>query len=239
MNNWFDLETYLLTNHYYTINNGQNKNIVLFGNCHVAPLGYFINELLNKQYNVHIIISYFFEKTGIENFNMTEVNQKLQSIIKTSSIFIYHLHLKDYCVNASTIQNMVNESTKVFRIPNIRLIYNTQSKEEYTSSLNMLEYNIQNSDFNEFLFLVEHGQKYQFFNTNEHPTHFVLFLLSQSIVRNLVNDHKKIGIEDYLDDGTRKYYSKLNEYIVLPGKEPITPEITNTTGISINAELFD
>jgi hypothetical protein len=70
MNNWLDLEAYLLTHHYYAINNGKDKNIVLFGNCHVAPLGYFLNKLFNGEYNIYIIISYFFEKTGIfwDNF---------------------------------------------------------------------------------------------------------------------------------------------------------------------------
>ena len=239
MNSWLELETYLLTHHYYAINNGKAKNIVLFGNCHVAPLGYFVNKLFNEEYNIYIIISYFFEKNDLTNFNMIEINKKLQELIYSSSIFIYQLHIKDYGVNASTIQNLVNPSTTVFRIPNLRLLYNTKSKEEYNNSLHILKYNIHNSDFKEYMFLIEHINKYKFFNTNEHPTHFLLFLVAQSIVRKIVNDPIKINFQDYIDSHTRQYYTQFNKYIVLPGKEPITQEIADITGIPINAEVFD
>jgi hypothetical protein len=55
--NWVDFETNLLHKHIHIINNNSNKNIVLFGSCHMATIGYMLNRLLNYEYNIHIIIS--------------------------------------------------------------------------------------------------------------------------------------------------------------------------------------
>jgi hypothetical protein len=53
--------TKLLENDYIvTLNNNSNKNIVLFGNCHMSTIGYMLNVLLNYSYNIHIIIPYYY-----------------------------------------------------------------------------------------------------------------------------------------------------------------------------------
>ena len=70
---WIDFENKLLDSVYYSIDNNSKKKIVLFGNCHMASIGYFLNYLFNQQYNIYIIISWLFDKNGLENFDMKKV----------------------------------------------------------------------------------------------------------------------------------------------------------------------
>jgi hypothetical protein len=87
MEQWPDFENGLFEKHIHTINNKSTKNIVLFGSCHMSTIGYMLNKLLNYEYNIHIIISWFFNDKGIENFDMYNINNRIKhNIIKKMTI---------------------------------------------------------------------------------------------------------------------------------------------------------
>lgn len=233
--NWECFDKILLTNHIYTINNNSNLNIVLFGSCHMSTIGFMLNKLLDNKYNIHIIISWFFEKNGIENFDMNVINNKIKQIIKISNVFIYHKHINDYGVDATILPNIVNDNCLKLMIPNYRFDY---TNDNYSNSLHILEYNINNSDFPEFKFVIENYKNIIFFNTKDHPTHYLLFLQSLAIFYRILNTNDVIDVNRYYDNKCRNYFKTFN-YIILPGKEDITDEISNKTGILKDADYFD
>jgi hypothetical protein len=127
---WEDFEKILIKSFYYKIDNNCKKKIVLFGNCHVAPIGFFLNELFKKQYNIYIIISWVFDKIGYSKFNMDIVNRKINNLISKCDIFIYQKHIKNYGINADIIDDLVKNQIIKIKIPNLRLDFNTNIKEE-------------------------------------------------------------------------------------------------------------
>ena len=244
---WVDFENKLFDFPYFTINNNSKRKIVLFGNCHMATIGYYLNTLFNEQYNIYIIISWFFDKNGLEKFDMNKINNTIHSLISNCDIFIYQQHIKSYGVQADIINSLVNSQTKVFKIPNLRLVYNTESKEEFDKSLHLLEHSIINSDFQEFTFIIENIKDIHFFNTKEHPTHYILYLLSKSIKNKIFSTYKTnknpfykpVNIEDYYNQYNRLSYKKITNYVVLPGREGITEQISLVTNIKQNGEYYD
>lgn len=247
MMEWSEFENKLYENPYFTINNNSKRKIVLFGNCHMATIGYFLNYLFNEQYNIHIIISWFFEKNGCENFDMIKINEQINNIVSKADIFIYQQHIKSYGVNADIIHNNVNSNTIVIKIPNLRLLFDVDTTEEYNRSLNLLLYSINNSDFKEFKFMVDNLKDVHFFNTREHPTHYTLFLLSKTVKNyvlnnyktNIISNHQPINIDDYYSKYNRLLYKRITSYVVLPGKDEITEEISKITGIKKDGDYFD
>ena len=232
---WIEFEKILLSNHIYTINNNSSLDIVLFGSCHMATIGFMLNKLLNYNYNIHIIISWFFEKNGIQNFDMDNINNKIQNIVSKCSIFIYHSHINDYEIYATNLPNIVNNNCLKLNIPNYRLDY---SCDNYLESLNILKYHIDNSSFPEFIFIVNNHKTILFFNTPNHTTHYLLFLQSQAIVNKILNNNIFINLNHYYDNTNRSFFKKFT-YVILPGKENITNEISKKTGILINSDYFD
>jgi hypothetical protein len=171
---------------------------------------------------------------------MDYINDRIQEIIKKSDIFIYMKHENDYGINADEIEKYVNGNTLVMKIPNLRLVYKTDSKEEYLNSLEKLKKSIQGSDFINFHYVVDHHRNHLFFNINEHPTHFLLYLLSRSILNKICKINHKDSMDDYFNTNYRNHFLQLNHnYVILPGRQIITPEISEMTGISCNAEYFD
>ena len=247
MIDWVDFEKKIFDFPYFTINNNSKRKIVLFGNCHMAPIGFFLNSLFNRQYNIHIIISWFFDKHGLEKFDMKEINNKISSLVSNCDIFIFHQHVKSYGINAETIDKLVSTSTKVFKIPNLRLTYDVDTKESYLKSLNILNQSIINSDFKEFVFIIDNIKNIHFFNTPEHPTHFILFLLSKSIKNKIFNTYKTninpvnvtICIGDYFNPVMRMNFKKIDSYVILPGRELITEKIQDITDIKMDGDYFD
>ena len=77
-----------------------------------------------------------------------------------------------------------------------------------------------------------------FFNTINHPTHYLLFLQSQYIVNKILKNGQTISIRNYYDKKNRIYFKDF-KYITLPGKELVNDEINKITGIKKNAEYFD
>jgi hypothetical protein len=235
--NWLDFYTDLFNNHVCTINNNSKKNIVLFGYCHMATIGYMLNRLLNYEYNIHIIISWFFQHNGIEKFDMNEINNKILNIVLKCDIFIYHSHKKDFHINATGLPSLVNDNCLKLIVPNYRLDY-TNKLEEFHNSLNILNCNIASSNFPELKFITENYKNIMFFNTTHHPTHYLLFLQSEYIMNKIFKNGQTITIENYYDEKNRAYFKDF-KYVTLPGKENITDEISNVTGITKNAEYFD
>ena len=223
----------------YTIDNNSNKNIVLFGNCHTATIGFFINDLLNKNYNIHIIISWYCYKVGLEKYNMANVNSKISFLIKTCDILLFHRHMKNYGVNADAIQTLSSKNALVLELPNLHLLFDTLNRSEYDRSLEILDYNIKNSDFKDFNFIIE-NKSIRFFNIPDHPTHYILYLLSKCIYSK-IKDTNPISctIHHYQSESIRKEFKQLNNYVRLPGKTNITNEISKVTGIPMDADYFD
>lgn len=237
---WLEFQEKISRGSFHTINNNSKKNIVLFGNCHVATIGYILNILLYSNFNIHIIISWYCEKKGYQHFDMEEINNKIKCLVFSSDIFIFQSHVKDYGIDASQIHTFAGKQTKQIQIPNFRLVYNTLESYTFNASVEKLKNNIENSDFPDFIFIINNISNIIFFNTIDHPTHYILFLLSKSIF-NKITKYKYIPmtIGGYYDMENKKFFKLLNNYVVLPGKDDITEEISSVTGISINADYFD
>jgi hypothetical protein len=210
----------------------------------MACIGFFLNYLLNNQFNIFIIISWFFEKNGLENFEMEKINNKISSIINTCNIFIYHKHINGYGINADIIETFVPTNIIIIQIPNLRLTYNVKTNEEYLRSLNLLDISINNSDFKDYNFIIDNIQDINFFNTCEHPTHYTLFLLAQSIKNLIFNKsikivYKSVSIKDYYDENNRLIFKNIPNYVILPGRDIITQEINEITGLKMDRDYFD
>ena len=237
---WLDFENDLVNKHIYTINNNSTKNIVLFGSCHMATIGFMINKLLDYNFNIHIIISWFFQIKGIENFDMVDINNKIKNVVSNCDVFIYHMHINDYHVDASILPSLVNDNCLKLIVPNYRLDY---LDDNYSKSLHILNYHIENSDFQEFKFVTENHKNIMFFNTPYHPTHYLLFLQSKSIKNKIAKNGKIITIESYFDEKNRSYFKKFKEfkkyYVNLPGINGVDEKTSLATGISTTADYFD
>lgn len=237
---WIDFEKKMDLYPYFMIDNKSKQNIVLFGNCHVATMGYFLSYLLDKKYNIYIIISWYCDKVGLDKFDMTKVNNKILDILQNNcDIFLYQQHIKDYGVNASIIETLPNIKATIYKLPNLRLVFTTLDKKEYDRSLEILSYNIEYSDFSHFDFIISNLKTIRFFNTPEHPTHYILYLLSKDIVNKINNNNKKVTIEDYHNQDNRDDFKKIKEFISLPGFDEITSKNTKITGISVDADYFN
>jgi hypothetical protein len=241
--NWIDFENNLVNEHIHVINNNSNKNIVLFGSCHMATIGYMLNNILNykenkNKYNIYIIISWIFENKGIEKFDMVNINNRITDIVSNCDIFIYHAHITDYSVNATKLPSIVKNGCLKFIIPNYRLDY-TSDHNNYSKSLDILKYHISNSSFPEFMFLVENHKNIMFFNTTNHPTHYVLFLQTEALINRILNNGEKMNIHCYFSQENRNYFKQISNYIILPGRNVVDKTISNNTGINVNADYFD
>jgi hypothetical protein len=171
---------------------------------------------------------------------MLEINHKIKYLVSSSDIFIFQSHVKDYGMDASKIHTFVDNKTKQIKIPNFRLEYNALDMFTFNASLKKLKNNIINSDFPEFIFVIDNISNIMFFNTVDHPTHYVLFLLSKSIFNKITKyNYLPMTIKSYYDMENRSFYKLLTNYVLLPGKHVITEEISRITGISINADYFD
>lgn len=235
---WLEFEEVLLNNHIHTLNNNSRKNIVLFGSCHMATIGYMLNTLLNYEYNIHIIISWFFENKGIEKFDMKNINNRINHLVSNCDVFIYHSHINDYHVNASNLPSMANINCLKFIIPNYRLDYTNNDVNQFKESLKILNMHISVSSFPDFKFITDNYKNIMFFNTTNHPTHYLLFLQSEYIMNKILNNGQTISIGNYFDENNRKYFKQMS-YVTLPGKEEVNDKIYKVTGIKKDADYFD
>lgn len=236
---WTEYMNYLKNDYFHYINNRREQTIVLFGSCHLSTIGYMLNKFTNYQYNIYIITSWYFKYQGYD-FDMEYIRDRIQEIIKRSNVFIYMKHNNGYGVNADVVEEYVNQNTLVLKIPNLRLTYVTDSREEYLNSLESLKRSIQDSDFKDFKYIIDNHRSHLFFNTNEHPTHYLLYLLSRSILNKICKISSKDSMSDYFNLDYRNHFLQLNRnYVILPGRENITEKINQITEISCDAEHFD
>lgn len=240
MLSWEEFEKECIKNNIYSINNKSKKNIVLFGNCTIAPIGFFLNQLMNKHYNIHFIVSWLFEQKGFETFNMQQVNNSIQEVLRSADILVYHHHHKDYGIKASKIIHFCNKNTLQLIMPNLHFCFDAPTSELFQNSLSKLKTNIvERSDFKEFVFISEYYKTIRFFNTSVHPTHYVLFLLAKSIKYKLIKETKLINIHSYHNEQNKIQFKNIKEFVCLPGFERYTKEIHHITGIIENADYFD
>jgi len=235
---WTDFENDLLNKHIHTIDNNSKKNIVLFGSCHMSTIGYMVNSLLNYEYNIHIIISWFFKKTGIEKFDMGTINLRIFNLVSNCDVFIYHVHINDYDVNATLLPSLVTDNCLKLIVPNYRLDYTTNDLNLFNESFKILKYHIEVSSFPELQFVIDNYKDIMFFNTTDHPTHYLLFLQSEYIVNKILKNRQTISIGNYYDKKNRTYF-KVLKYVILPGRETINDSISNISGIRLDADYFD
>ena len=236
---WEDFEKHFHSNSYYKIDNNSSTTVVLFGNCQIATIGFFLNDLFQNKMNIIIVLSWFFEKNNIENFDMNKINSEIQHCIQHCDYFIYQQHVKDYGVNASSIETYASVNTPILKIPNLQLNFISSTKEKYIESLDKLKDNIEGSDFKEFNFIIEHLTSILFFNTPDHPTHYLLFMLAKAIYFKIKIPDVIVDLSMYYNEENQRHFNFTNNYIVLPGKIQISKEMSNITDISTNADYFD
>jgi len=238
---WGDFFDELATNanNIHLINNNSSQNIILFGSCHLSTIGYMLNELFQHKYNIYIIISWYYKNTGYTQFDMVSIKENIKTIVSKSHIFIYMKHYSDYGIDANNIEKYVSNKALKLRVPNLKLVYN-KNEEEYLNSLKIIKYSIEDSDFKEFDFIVKQHKEYIFFNTIDHPTHYILYLLTKSIQQKIIGEHfftGDNGMSEYLNLTNKKEYTDMkNKFVILPGNDDINYEIT---GILKNAVYFD
>lgn len=249
MIHWSLLEEHLKTHYFYKINNNKNKTIVLFGNCHLLPITYYLNAKLLYSYNIIVVISWFYERTFTSD-ELVSVNKQIEDIVRSCDIFIYQKHNNSFGIHANNIISFVNSKCILLNVPNFLLDYlSTKStssdieilKKDFIASLFRLSTSITESDFTEFEFIVANIYQVQFFNTIYHPTHYLLYLLSTSIYNKIMNIPEKITIHDYYDKKTREEFLsiELKDFIYLPGKSELSPINHDITGIHYGADYFD
>lgn len=235
---YLDLYDLLKNKFCISLNNNSTKNIIFFGNCQIIPIAHYLNSI-TKEYNIHIILSWIFQKEGYEKFDMIAVNNKISTLVINCNIIIYHKHVSDYGIGANIIENTVPKSAIKIQLPNLQLHYITEKSDTFYYSLNLLKYSIENSDLKNFIFMYNKYNQIQFFNTNEHPSHFILYLMALQIYHKITKSQIKIRLEDYYNEENRTKFKKIVEHVILPGKQLITNEINQITKISLNAEYFD
>ena len=191
-------------------------------------------------HNIFIIISWFCDRKGFDHFNMEKVNNRILHILQNCcDIFLYQQHIHDYGVCASYIETLVNKNAIIYKLPNLRLTFNSLTKKEYDRSLEILIYNIEQSHFPHFRFVIDYINHIRFFTTTEHPTHYLLYLLAKDIARKISNSNSLISMNDYHNPVNQSEFKTQTEYVFLPGFDEITPEISQITGIDTNASYFN
>jgi hypothetical protein len=220
------------------------KRVVLFGNCHVAPIAYYLDSLSGHQWDIVIIVSWVFQLNGFSNFDMRQVNETIQAAIAEADLFVYQRHVQEYGVQADRIQTFVKKNdAAIFVLPNLRLNFLAGTPKLFAESLQQLRHCIETSDFPEFLFVVEHIRRIRFFCTELHPTDFVLFLLSVAVHQKSLGAGAVVllSIDSYFDDTLREEFLLMmmtNSSVSLPGLEEITLSVTEITGIPCNVDSF-
>ena len=227
MIDWNIVEEHFKQHLFYNLSNNKSKTIVMFGNCHFLPLAFFLNINLNYQYNIIVILSWFYEKTFTDE-KIEEINGKINKYLQDSSYFIYQNHYKNYKVNADKIISSLPISCTKINIPNLMLDcfdFNQNNnfkdeKKKYIDSQNKLYKSIFKSDFPNLMFIHDNLFKIRFFNTKYHPTHYILFLLSKNLYYRIENIDEDINLNHYYNIDLRNEFMNIDfsEFINLPGK---------------------
>jgi len=237
-----DFYSVILKNGLYEINNNCAKNIVLFGNCHVSTIGFYLNELLDKKYNIYMVVSY----RGKDIFFTEDEKNRIWSLIGESDYFIYQEHHGDFSINASTISSFAKKEKII--IPNLRLDYidvcgrqvnDDVLKDNFEKSFSMCKKTIETSNLPNFQFILDNYRRIRFFNTPSHPTHYILYLMSLQIDHIIKNSNYKISIKDYYFHRKDPLFT-LDKTVILGLKpEPYQQNQCKLLGINHNSDYFD
>jgi hypothetical protein len=226
----------------YTIDNNSTTNIVLFGNCHVSAIGFYLNSMFNKKYNIHIIISYISKRK--ESISEEGI-KKILDTVRSADYLIYQKHEHDYNIDASIIDTYA-EKNKLL-IPNLQLYFTDlygqetdldELKKNFDFSYDKSIKNIEQSDFDNFLFIMENYKNIRFFDIPMHPTHYLLYLLSLQIYYKINNIDRKITLEDYYKHKNDAIFLE-EESIKLGGVYEYRQSECDLLGININSEHYD
>lgn len=248
MINWKIVEEHFKIHTFYHIDNKKSKTMVLFGNCHLLPVAYFFNIITKYQYNIIVILSWFYERT-FSGEQLINVNKKIRNLIITCDYLIYQKHFKSYQIDADVIQDKVNPDCKVIKFPNLILdcfhfdcnIPIDQNRDTFHTSVRKLTESIMASDFRNFIFIVNNLKSIRFFNTKYHPTHYLLYLLSIDLY-NLINLHtNNILLNHYNSSKLRKLFLNFdyNEFINLPDKWSYNEYDFRINDFNKNQDYFD
>jgi len=239
---WNELYNDLVKNYVHRIARlNPTKRVVLFGNCHVAPIAYYLDSLSGHQWDVTIIVSWVFQFNGLSNYDMRQVNETIQAAIAKADLFVYQRHVQEFGVQADRIESFVKMNDAViFVLPNLRLNFMANTTALFAESLQQLRHSIETSDFPEFLFVVEHIRHIRFFCTELHPTAYVLFLIAVAVRQKSRGATTVCNIDSYFDETLREEFlgMMMTNRVSLPGLEEITSSVTEITGIPCDVDSF-
>lgn len=233
---------YITTHKIFSIiNNPTNLKIVLFGNCHISTIGFYLNILLEKKYNIYMILGY----NGGKICNDNEKN-KIWNLINDSQYFIYMKHNNDFSLKANIIDTFAKN--EIYLIPNIQLhftnIYNTHTDtdeiliENFKKSYTQCHESIKNSDFQNFLFILDNYKEIRFFNTPTHPTHYILYLLAFDIYNKILNKDIKINLDYYKNRKNDDIFIN-SDTVILDSFFDYDEKECNILNINYNSEYYD
>jgi hypothetical protein len=229
-------------NIFYTIDNGSTKNIVLFGNCHMASICMYLNILTDKKYNIYVILTYV--RINEKPYDQME-KEKIWNTIKQSNIFIYQKHYNDINIMASTIDKYA--SNKKILIPNLQLFFthpegkdqvNKELIDGFEYSYNKTKSSIIDSDMSNFIFVSENCKKIRFFDIPAHPTLYILYLLALQIFYKINDSDHEITLNDYYEMKQNFTYIPKNEHLILSNVFTYKKEECDALNIDYNSEHY-
>ena len=237
-----DLQKVMIDDPIFEINNNSKRNIVLFGNCHVSVIGFYLNEILGKKYNIAIIFS---SLRNIWKPYTDAEKQKVWTKIEKSHYFVYQEHKEDYNINASSITKYANYF-KIL-IPNLQLIFtdeygkeieDEQLQNDFNKSFQLCKQKIEKTKFKNFMFILENYKKIRFFTIPRHPTNYVLYLLSLQIANRIIGTNYVITLSEYHKHKNDKIFLE-SETVILGDIFPYKSEQCQLLGIDYNSEFYD
>ena len=207
----------------------------------MTTIGFYLNLLINKKYNIHIIISYIATKKN--QFTVSE-RYKIWRTIQNSDYFIYQKHNNNFGIKASNIHKFANK-VKIL-IPNLQLYYTDlygkpieldKLKETFAKSYEISKKNIQCSDFNNFMFVLDNFRNIRFFDTPTHPTLYLLYLLSLQIHSKMIGNAYNFKLDDYYLHKNDDTFLQ-GETVTLCSSWPYKIEECEAININLNSEYY-
>lgn len=229
------------SNGYFLIDNHTSNPLVLFGNCHMGPLAWFLNILTNKFYDIYIIISYSASKNGTATPAFKNI---IIETVRCANLFIYQHHNNSYGIDANIIDSYANCPT--IRIPNMQLrftdyfdkpIPDSKLIADFDYSLQLTTDMIKQSDFPNFNFVVDNVKTIRFFDIPSHPTQYLLYLLSLQIYYRITNHDHLIGLQDYFDCKKDPVFIE-NDHIILGRIYTYRPHQCMLIGFDLHSEHY-
>lgn len=193
---------------FFLLNNNTSNPLVLFGNCHMGPLAWFLNILTNRTFDIYVIISYTAHRNGTST---PDYKNKIIDTVRRANVFIYQHHNSGFGIDAHIIDSYANCFT--IKIPNLQLRFtdcfdkpvpDCKLVADYNHSLQITTNIIAQSDFPNFSFVIDNAKTIRFFDIPSHPTQYLLYLLSLQVFyriteRGATGSNRLITLRDYFD----------------------------------------